>query len=80
MSKEVIEALYEILNSEMAIDTSGIDPDALLAPLADTDDWSFIFIPEVETRFGINPSMQEWREAGSLNEVARLILKCSSKQ
>ena len=75
MKAKVREAIYEVLDVEMAIDLDQVDPKASVTPLADTDDWTFIFVPEIEKRLGISVPVKLWREVDTVDEMVDLLVK-----
>ena len=73
MNKNIEKIIFEVLKDEMAIDISNIGITDELSPLADTDDWSFIFVPELEKRLGISVPVKAWSQVNSVKEVASLL-------
>ena len=57
----------------MAINIEKVGNTDLLANYADSDDLSFIFIPEVQARFAVTIPVQKWNEVGTLEEVAQML-------
>jgi acyl carrier protein len=72
----VEEILRDILESQLAVSSDDISSSDVLSQLnIDTDDLSFLFIPEVERKFGIKLSINEWSELGTLGEISMKILE-----
>jgi len=70
---DIQKIIYEVLNQALAIDTASISPSDKLAKLADTDDWSFEFIPELEKRFGVSVDIDDWKTVGTIEEIREMI-------
>jgi hypothetical protein len=70
---QIRQAIYDVLSDEMKINLEHVNPTEELAPLADTDDWSFIFVPELERRLGISVPLKYWSKAGTVDEIVEMI-------
>ena len=76
MEKADIEKIiYEVLEQKLALNITTITPTELLAPLADTDDWSFLFIPELEERLGVSVDNDDWSTAGTIEQVRDMLYR-----
>ena len=73
VKEEILQLLNEILRDDMGINIENIGASDLLANYADSDDLSFIFIPEVQARLGVTIPIHKWSEVGSLQEVAQML-------
>jgi acyl carrier protein len=71
---ELRELIYNVMREELCINVEGIKLTDELAKLnVDTDDWSFIFIPAIEEKFGVKPSLEEWEQVGTIEEIIQLL-------
>ena len=68
------------MKDAMAVDMTDVGPDRPLVPLADTDDWSFMFRPEVERRLGISIHVEAWGRVRTINDIVEMLNgeKCPS--
>ena len=71
---KVVDVVYSVLRDEMAIPIDDLSRSAPLAPLADTDDWSFTFFPELEKRLNVSIPAERCSEAGTIDEMADLLI------
>lgn len=80
MLMDKIEArIRQIIDEELGVDSSTINSDELLSDVnIDTDDISFLFIPEIERSFDVKFSVKQWSKVGSINEIVDLIQSTKS--
>ena len=73
---EVKSRIRKIIHQELAVLTENLaDNDPFDKLKVDTDDWSFLFIPRVETEFGIKVPINDWETVWTISEVAKLVQK-----
>ena len=66
--------VYRTMERELAISTGDIGLDLPLHTLdVDTDDWSFSFIPALDQELGIETSVEDWSDAGTVREIASML-------
>ena len=73
MKEKIVSTIFEVLKDDMALDVTNIGKTDRLANLADTDDLSFIFVPELEKRFGVSVPVEKWSEVDTIDEVAEML-------
>ena len=63
--REIERVIYDVLQNTLDLDVRNINRTDNLANLkVDGDDWSFLFIPEVEGRLGVSIPFGHWHEMG----------------
>ena len=68
--------IRRIIHQELAVSTENLaDDDPFDELKVDTDDWSLLFIPRVETEFGIKVPINDWETVWTISEVAKLVQK-----
>ena len=77
MDRIAIEKIiYEVMYESLAIDVSGISPSDDLADLdVDTDDWSDLFVPDLQKRLGVSVPVKEWGRATTVSRMAEMLTK-----
>lgn len=74
-TEQLHELIYNIMREQLCINIEKIKSTDELGKLnVDTDDWSFIFIPAIEEKLRIKPSVEEWGRVGTIEEITQLLV------
>ena len=82
MSDKIEEAVWETLESLLLLPRSNwrVTDDLVKDIKVDSDDLSFIFVPELEKRLGMRVPIDEWSTVSTVQEVIELLRKYKSIQ
>ena len=79
---EIIQTIYDVLQEPLRLDIEKIGISDNLARLdIDSDDWSFLFIPESDKRLGCSTSVNDWKHVGpTIHGIAEMYEKLLTKR
>jgi acyl carrier protein len=76
-SKEVEEAVWETLESILLRSRNGLSANARLVRdlKIDSDDLSYIFVPELEKKLKVKIPVEEWCNVSTIQDAIALLIK-----
>ena len=79
--KETIQTIYDVLQGPLELDIEKIGiSDNLVRLDVDSDEWSFVFIPELNKRLGCSSSVDDWKNLNpTINEIAEMYERLMTK-
>lgn len=82
MDKIQIEAtIFAVMRDTLGIDVSGIARTDELARLnVDTDDWTFLFMPEIQRRLEVFVPVDAWSRASTVERMAEMFMAEDTEQ
>ena len=71
---EIKLRVRKIIQEELYTSTEDLKDDDPFDKLKiDTDDWTFSFVPKVESEFDIKVDVDDWQSVWTISQVAKLI-------